>query len=891
MSLLRKMAGGIRALFGKPKAEMDLDEELRAYLATSAAEKMKTGMSRERALRETRMEMGSMDAVKEEVRTAGWESVMETFWKDLRYGARVLRLNPGFTAVAVLTLALGIGANTAIFSVVNGVLLRPLAYREPQRLFLIREIVPQLTKFYPSFPANLPNFRTWQSECHSFEQIAIVEGTSTNLTGLGPAEQIHGGQASANLFDVLGIQLALGRTFRPEEDLPGKDHVVILTDSFWRRRLQGDPAVVGKTLSLNGQPHEVVGVLPASFHFPKELGALVKFSPDLAFFKPLGLDPNKFSPLGEFDFAAFARLKPGVTPEQALAELNVVQAQIAQLAKQGMDLHAELLPLESEVVGSARRGLIFLLVAVGSVLLIVCVNLANLLLARIPARMREAAIRASLGATRGRLMRQMLTESLLLSLLGGALGVWLASFGVGWLVHAAPVSVPRLEEVRMDLRALLFAAALAILTGALFGVLPAWRIARVELNDALKSGGRSGSENRGTRKLRESLIGLEVALSTLLLMLAGLLTASLVHLLRVDAGFSAGQVLAADIQLPPQNYSSSAARQRFYDGVLAGVRALPGVTSTGWISLLPLRGQASVSEISLPEEQRMGKETPLVNYRVVSPGYFETMRIPLIEGRDISLADRSRQVAILSHGLAKQLWPGRSAIGQICVTDWGGQHRSEVIGVVGDIRGLGLDAPPLSMVYLPNSHAEALPAAPAAVSIVLRTAIDPRVSAAAVRDVLQHLDTEVPILALRPMAQVLSESVEARRFQMLLTITFALCALLLASLGIFGVVAYSVEQRRHELGIRLALGALAADLRRMVFRQAMTPVVLGLVAGISLALLAGRLMGSLLFGVAAFDPTTAACVVLVVIATAVAACWIPARRASNIDPLVALRHE
>jgi putative ABC transport system permease protein len=891
MTVLKRLAGGIQGLFRRSKAEAELDEELRGYIATAASEKMKAGLDRERALREARMEMGSIDAVKEEVRAAGWESLMETFWQDLRFSARILRLNPGFTTVAVLTLALGIGANTAIFSVVNGVLLRPLAFRDPQRLFLIREIVPQLTKFYPSFPANLPNFRSWQKECHSFEQIAIVDGTSKILTGLGPAEQIHGGQASTNLFDVLGIQPALGRTFRAEEDLPGKDHVAILTDSFWRRRLQGDPGVVGKKITLNGQPFEVVGVLPASFHYPKALGALVEFDPDLAFFKPLGLDPNQFSPMGEFDFAAIARLKPNVTPEQALAELNVIQAQIAQQAKQGMDLRAELLPLESEVVGSARRGLIFLLAAVGSVLLIVCVNLANLLLARIPGRMREAAIRVSLGATRGRLMRQMLTESFLLSLLGSALGVWLASFGARWLVQAAPVSLPRLEEVTLDVRALLFAAILAVVTGAVFGILPAWRIARVELNDVLKAEGRSATENRNTRKLRESLIGLEVALSTVLLMLAGLLTASLMHLLRVDSGFTAEQVLAADLQLPPQNYASPAARQRLYDSVLAGVRAIPGVTSAGWISLLPLRGQASVSSITLPGEQRTGGESPLANYRVVSPGYFETMRIPLIEGRDFAEQDRTRSVAVLSESLAKRFWPGRSPIGQICITEWGGQHRSEVIGVVGDIRALGLDAPPLSMVYLPNSHAEALPAAPAAVSIVLRTARDPKTAATAVRDVIQRLDNEVPILALRPMTQILSESVESRRFQMLLTATFAICALLLASLGIFGVVAYSVEQRRHELGIRLALGALASDMRRLVIGQAMTPVVVGLLPGIALAVITGRLMGSLLFGVTAFDPTTAASVVLVVIVTAVAACWIPARRASKVDPIIALRHE
>jgi predicted permease len=811
---------------------------------------------------------------------------MDALWQDLRQGIRALRRGPGFAIVAVLAIALGIGAGTAIFSVVNSVLLRPLAYRQPQQLYLIREIIPQLAKFYPSFPANLPNFRTWQKECQSFDQIAIVQATSMNLTGQGSAEQIYGGQASANLFDLLGVQPATGRTFFPREDEPGQDHVVMLTDSFWRNRFHADRSLVGKAIVLNGSPYEVVGILPSSFRFPKELGALVELGPRLDFFKPLGLDPTQYSMVGEFDFAAIARLKLRVAPSKALAELNVVQDRIAKQAKQGVDLRAELLPLESEIVGPARRGLLFLLAAVGLVFLIVCVNVANLLLARIPGRMREASIRTALGASRGRLVRQMFTESLLLGIVGGTLGVGLASFGVKWFVRAAPFSLPRFDEIAVDVRVLCFGLFLVIFSVTLFGVLPALRMGHADPQQALKSGGTATTENRRARRLRESLIGLEVGLSSLLLILAGLLTASLLQLLRVNVGFTSERILAADVQLPPPNYSQVSPRQHFYDEVLARIRMLPGVISVGWVSKLPLEGEGSIDNITLSDEQHIGADTPLANYRAVSSEYFQAMGIPLLEGRVFAESDRGRNTVVISKSVAERLWPDKKAVGGQCVTGWGGEHHSEIISVVADIRTVRMDEAPTMMVYVPDWYR-----LPSSASIVVRTAMDPSTVASGIREAVRSSDSDVPILALRPMTQVISESVEARRFQMLLAQLFAASALLLASLGIFGVAAYSVTQRQHELGIRRALGAQAVDVLQLVLLAGMRPVVVGLAGGIAAALAVGHFIRSLLFGIGTADPSTFAIVPIVVITVGLLACYLPARRALRADPMVALRYE
>jgi predicted permease len=817
---------------------------------------------------------------------------MNALLQDLRYALRMLAKSPGFTAVAILTLALGIGANTAIFSIVNGVLLRPLAFRQPQQLCVIREIVPQLTKFYPSFPANYPNFLIWQKQLHSFENIGLADSISMDFRGRGGvAVELPGLKVSSTLLETLGIHPALGRNFRSEEDHRGSDHAVILTDSFWRSEFHADPSIVGKSITLDGKSFEVAGVLPTSFHFPQsgELGPLTTFSPHLAFLKPLGEDPTDDDLLGEFDYAAIGRLKPGVSLAQALAELNVVQAQIAKQANEQMDLRAELIPLASEILGPARQGLLFLLAAVGAVLLIVCVNLANLLLARVPRRMREAAIRTALGASRARLVRQMLTESLLLGISGGALGILLASFGVQAIVSAAPPGIPRLAEVSMDPRVLLFAIFISVFTAVLFGILPAWRVAHAEPQDALKSGATNTTESRRTRRLRSSLIALEVALSTVLLILGGLFTSSLVHLLRVNTGFSTENVLTADVDLPPQNYSSNAASTHFYDQTLAAIRALPGVRSVGWINFLPLEGEGSVSPIARADANKADISTmPLADYRVASPDYFSAMGIPFIAGRAFTDADRGRKLVVVSQKTAERLWPGQNPIGQMCLSSWGSWKPVQVIGVVADIRTIQMDKAPVMMVYMqdwPFDHVAW------GGSIVVRTMMDPSGAASAVRDAIHRVDPDVPITELRPMSDVISKSVDTRRFQMLLAVLFAACALFLASLGIFGVVAYSVEQRRHELGIRLALGAQLANLRGMILRQGMAPVIAGLAVGMMAAMILGRLIAGLLFGVHAFDPLTFACVTIVVVLVALAACYIPARRAMKVDPMVALRYE
>ena len=817
---------------------------------------------------------------------------MATFWQDLRYGVRMLVRSPGFTAVAVLTLALGIGANTAIFSVVNSALLRPLAYPQPQQLYLVREIVPQLAKFYPTDDANLPDFRIWQKQVHAFANVAIAETTSADLTGPGGAEFIRGMRVSANIFELLGVRPALGRTFLPEEDESGRGHVVMLTDAFWRDRFHGDPSVVGRSIVLDGVPHEIVGVLAASFRFPPvppSMGGAKDYA-RIAFFQPLnGPKDYETGLIGEFDFIAIARLRPDTTEAQALAELNVVQAQISKQADEKMPMKGVLLPLEEEVVGSARSGLIFLLAAVGAVLLIVCANLASLLLARVPGRMREVAIRSALGATRGRVIRQLLTETFLLSFAGGALGIWLCGFALRWFVSVAPASLPRVNEISIDARVLGFALAITVVTGILFGMLPAWRVSRSQPIDALKSGATATTESRRTRRLREGLIGFEVGVTTLLLILAGLLVASLGRVLSVHAGFDKGNALLAGVDLPPQSYDKPADRLRFYDEVLAGAQSLPGIRAVGWVSIPPLGGQGSVTGITVPGANQPKGETPEANYRPVSPDYFSAMGIPVVRGRIFGPADRDRKVVVVSQSVADRFWPGRNPIGQMCVTYWGPPIPAEVVGVVADIRTVRLDEPPLMMVYVPewfNAFS-----VPSGATIVFRTESDPAASAPAVRELIHKTDAQVPITSLEPITQIISQSVDARRFSMFLTMVFAVSSLLLASLGIVGVVGYSIEQRRQELGIRMALGAELQDLLRMVIRQGMAPVLTGLAAGVVAAIFVGRVIGSLLFGVSSYDPLTLAVVAFIVSAVSLAACYIPARRAMRVDPMVALRYE
>jgi predicted permease len=880
------------ATLRRSQMESEMDAEVRFHVQTYSEELIRGGVPPEEAQRRAALEFGGAEKIKEECRDVRGADFFESLLQDLRYGLRTLRKAPTFATIAILTLALGIGATTAMFSIVNAVLLRPLAYRQPDKLYVIREGIAEMAQFYPSLPANLNGFLRWQSQCRSFEQIAIVRPADKILTGAGESQEIHGGRGSANLFAVLGVQPQLGRSFLADEDRPGNDHVVILTDSFWRGRFHADPSLIGRPITLDGEPDVVVGILPPTFRFPKaaQLGSLTDFGLQLDFFKPLGLDPTKFSLLGEFDYAAIGRLKPGASPGQALAELNIIQGQIVKDAKENVDLHAELWPLETQVVGPARRGLLLLLGAVAAMLLIVCANLASLLLARIPNRLRESAIRSALGASRSRLVRQMLTESILLSVLGGLLGIGLAYLSLHQLMRWGPIDLPRLDEVRLDARVLGFAFLLSTVTGIVFGTLPAWRVTRTEPQDALKSGALTATESRRTRRLRESFIAFEVGASTLLLIVAGLLTTSLVRLLAVDKGFSAERTLTVDVTLPRQSYTSPAQQQNFYDSVLREVQRLPGVSHTGWISKLPFEGQEEVNGIQAVERPTDELHAPLANFRFVSPDYFQAAGIPLRQGRFTEESDAQRHVAVISQSVADKLWPGENPIGK--QFHQGGDDRpiTEVIGVVGDIRSVALDQLPLLLVYAQSGdvandwsgwHA----------SLVVRSTSDPVALASALRGAVRTVDSTVPIVHLRQMTEVVTESVGVRRFQMSLVVLFALLALSLAAIGIYGVLAYSVEQRRQELGLRRALGAQVSDLRWMILRQGMSPVAIGLLCGTAASLLAGSLIGSLLYGVTASDPLTIATVALVVLAIALLACYLPARRSMTVDPMVALRYE
>lgn len=869
----------------------ELRDELDSHLDMAARDRVERGEDAARARQQARRELGNEALIRESTRDQWGLRWIETLLQDLRYAIRVLRKSPGFTIVAITTLALGIGANTAIFSIVNSALLRPLTYTHPEQLYLVREIVPQFAKLYPTVNANLPDFRIWQRQVHDFADVALAEITSADLSGTGEPQVIRGMRVSANILGLLGVRPMLGRAFLPEEDESGRGHVVILTNTFWREYFHGDPAVVGTSIVLDGVPHQIVGVLGESFRFPAvppSMGGTEDYG-QTAFFEPLD-GPREYETglIGEFDFIAIARLRPGASESEALAELNVVQAQISKEADDPMPMKGTLLPLQNVVVGPARSGLIFLLAAVGAVLLIVCANLASLLLARVPGRMREAAVRTALGATRGRIARQMLTESLLLSVAGGVSGIWLGNLVLLQFVHAAPASIPRLNEVTMDGRVLAFAIAITIVTGILFGMLPAWRISRSQPIDVLKSGATATTESRRTRRLRESLVGFEIGITTLLLILAGLLVASLGHVLGVDAGFDERNALLAGIDLPPQSYAKPADRLRFYNELLAGARSLPGIREVGWISIPPLAGQGSVTAITVPGVTKP-HETPEANYRPVSPDYFAAMGIPLVRGRAFVAADRGRKIVIVSQNIAERFWPGQNPIGKICVTHWGPDIPAEVIGVVSDIHTVGLDDAPLMMVYVPEWF-NAL-SVPSGATVVFHTASDPASEAAAVRTLIHKIDSQVPITSLMPMSQIVSQSVEDRRFSMLLALAFAVSSLLLASLGIVGVVGYSVEQRRHELGIRLALGGELRSLMAMVMRQSMRPVVAGLGVGIAAAVFAGRLMSSLLFGVEAYDALTLAAVSVVVVAAGLAACYVPAGRAARIDPMVVLRDE
>jgi predicted permease len=808
-----------------------------------------------------------------------------SFVRDLKGAAVSLARTPGFTLIALLTLAFGIGATTAIFSVVNGVLLRPLPYPAADRLVSIRERIPQL-KQYPSFPVNEKHYLAWL-KARSFDDMTIFQPYLAGLTGRGTAEMVACVSASASMFSTLGIRPRLGRIFTVAEQQKGHDAVALISTEFWQRKFGGAPDVLGKTIVLAGHLDTVIGVLPAGFRFPEgdfDISERAGSQPEV--YTPFVFEKDQLDDMGDFNFDVIARLRPGVKPAQAAAELDVTEADFVRRAgpdATGIQLYATLESLQEAIVGPVRRGLLLILFAVLAVLLIAAVNLANLMLVRATARSREAAVRAAMGADRRRLLQVPLAEVTLLCGAGTLLGVLLAWGGTRALVAAAPLDLPRAANISLDGHVLGFAVLIACVSGLLFGLGPALRFSRADPQEALRAASTRASEGRGARQLRESLVALEATLTAALLVVTGLLLTSFTRVMRVNPGYAASNLLTARLSLPATTYSDDQRTVGFYDNLLGRVRALPGVLSASLISALPLEGETWIDIVTLPGDNRPVFLKPAANMRFVAPGYFTTMKTPLLAGRDFSESDRNQKVCILSAAAARRIFHGARAVGELVAHN--DREKFLVVGVAGDVR-TSLESGPVVMVYLPYWQRPR-----DASYLVVRTAASPGALAPSLRQAVWSVDPDVPVWRINTMDQIAAASESRRRFQVQLATAFGISALLLAMLGIYGVVAYSVTRRTTEIGIRSALGAAPGSLRALVVRQGIAPVLVGSVLGLLAALALSRLLANMLFGIRATDPWIYAAVGLLLVLTGVLACLLPALRASRVNPVQALRYE
>jgi putative ABC transport system permease protein len=803
--------------------------------------------------------------------------------QDLKYSVRMLVKTPAFTAVAIVALALGIGANSAIFSIVNAVLFRPLPFDEPDRLARVSERWPNgMLEAVPS-----TDYFAWRERQQSFDEIAAYGGDHFNLTGGATPERVPGSQISASLIPALGVAPILGRGFTDEEDRFGGNPVVILSYNLWQRRFAGDRDVIGKTATINDRAHEIVGVMPRSFRLPDPS--------DL--YLPLALDIETESKGERVTLLeVVARLRAGVTMEAARSELTAITRSVAEQTPNPMgegERSVTLVSLHEHIAGDVKTGLLVLLGAVGFVLLIACANVANLLLARAATRQKEFAIRSALGASRARLVRQLLTESLLLAVAGGALGILIALWGVDVLVSAAPAELADYARdagsIGVDRSVVAFTFIVSTVTGILFGLVPAIRASRPDLNETLKEGGRMGVGTSGWRSLRGALVIAELALALVLLAGAGLMMKSFIRLSAVDPGFQPDRVITMRLVLPTPKYQERQKRIDFYGQVLERIRQTEGVESAGWTTNLPLSGNfAMMGGVSIegraPFDPQKDKPTPL---GVVSPDYFRALSVPLRAGRFFTEQDSvaaAQPVALVNESFARRLFPGEDAVGRRIKVPVGGW--SEIVGVVGDVYQLALDEELRPEVYVPLVRHPST-----GMTLVARTTGDPEQMAAALRDQVLAVDEDQPVAAIRTMDEQVALAVAPRQFYMLLFTIFAALALALAAVGVYGVMSYSVAQRTHEIGIRMALGARQKDVLLMVIKQAAALSAAGVVIGATAGFALTRLMESLLFGVSATDPAIFILISLILTAVALADCALPARRAARVDPMVALRYE
>ena len=888
---VRKRVGGLRLA---PSQENEIVEELAQHLEEVYERSLKGGASEAEARQTALLELAgdhllhdlqrSKKPFRETpiVENSGRDNLLADFLHDLRFGLRMLLKNPSFTIVTVIALALGIGANTAIFSVVNTVLLRPLPYKDPERLVMVWEDASKTG--HPRDTPTAANFVDWRNQNQVFEGMAAFTDESYNLTGAGEPERLEGIRVSADLFPLLGVEPQLGRVFTAAEDQPGSQRVVLLSYGLWQRRFGGDPSIAGKPLTLNGESYIVVGVMPARFQFPTS---------DNQIWVPIAFTSQEAADREVHFLQVVARLKPGLTLPQAQAEMSTIATRLQQqYPETNVDVGAAVTSLHEHLVGDIKPALLILLGAVGLVLLIACANVANLLLARAAVRQKEIAVRVALGARRVRLIRQFLTESILLSTLGGVVGLVIAYAGLVLLRIFMPEEILRARDISIDLKVLGFTFFVSVATGVIFGLAPAIQAFRFKQSETLKEGGRDAATGGSGKRLRSLLVSAEVAISLVLLIGAGLLINSFLRLRNVDPGFRSDHLLTMKIVMPLSKYLDRPRRIAFYNDLLQRVQSLGGVRSVAITSNLPLYHQGNSMSVRIQGRPELPPaQQPVVVTRIVSPAYFDTMTIPVLSGRKFSDQDvvTTPRVAVISETMARTFWPNedpvgkRFGIGEIeSDKDW-----INIIGVARDVRQIELAADPKPQAYLTYLQFGFFDPR----DLVVKTDVDPASLAATVRNAVWEIDKDQPVSNIQTMEAILADSIAQQRFSMVLLAIFAGVALVLAAVGIYGVMSYSVAQRTREIGIRMALGAQTTAVLKLALGYGMKLVIIGIAIGLIAAFALTRVMSTLLFGVTATDPITFTLISLLLISVAALASYIPARRATKVNPIIALRYE
>jgi putative ABC transport system permease protein len=872
------------SLLRRGRYEREMEEEMRFHLEMQIEQNLTAGMAAEEARYAARRQFGNQTWLKEASREMWSLKSIETLIQDLRYGARMLMKTPGFTLIAILTLALGIGANTAIFSVVNAVLLRPLPLPRAERLVFVLYGRLSDPKFEGSFSPQ--NFTDLRSRNQSFDSYFALNHVVFTLTGDRQPEALTGIQASADFGRVVGMAPALGRFFTAEEDAPGKDHVALISDGLWRRRFGASPQIVGRSVQFNGEPYTVIGVMPPNFNFP---------NPNIEVWAPLALDLSKYD-RGHGFLQGVARLKPGVTVERARADLQNIAEQIKkEVAGFDRDFAIKVNTVRETRFGDLARPLMILLGAVALVLMIACVNVANLMLGRATARWKEMALRSALGASRWSLVRLMLAESALLAVIGGALGLSLASYGVDALMAANPAAIPIYEKITTDGYVIAFTFLISFLAVALFGLAPAWQATKTDLSQALRENSRSATGARRLKLMRGALVVAEISLSLVLLVSAGLLLESLWKLLNVNPGFRAENVMTCRIDLPRAKYSEDRRQAEFFRRALEQARAIPGVESAALATSLPFSGSRGSSSFSIDDRPAPRENGPIADRHQVAPGYFAAMGMPLLAGRDFTDADDMEHpaVAIINEAAAERFWPNENPLGKRITIGMGREVQlygkavsREIIGVVGNVKHEQLKDDFEAEIYVPVWH---LPTP--SMYLIVRGKASAESLTGGIRRAVQSVDPEQPIRRAQLMETAIARTVAPQRLVAVLLSLFAALALTLAMIGIYGVMSYNVAQRSQEIGVRMALGAESNDVLKLILRQGMALVLIGVGIGLPVSVASTRLVKGLLFGVRPNDPLTFMVIVLLLTMVALLACWIPARRATKVDPIVALRTE